>query len=330
MAAPHLTAPVRIVDNAGGVHVNGIEPSPDGTRVAFMANRNAHDDVFVVDVNAPDQVHQLNITATRQAIAAQMTWVADGHALAWSGDFNVPNHNELATADLRVSPPLVTRLLGPNDVVTIPTHSTGVVGPVQWLGNRVFTMTWITARFGTQLYCFDAAGGAPSVLLNSEHLSDTADPLSNIAGFVADADGLGVTLSADLLVAGEPSLFHLDRNGGGRQLVLRLDSTQAVDNTTPWTAGHGFTLVPARIVDVTHVEPTVVPLNGEVRRLHRMTALERVYLAHDATTAAVIGDAGDSTTGFGLYLLDVHTVDQTTAPVAENVFQAAFVQVPAP
>ena len=172
-------APMQLTNNPGADYSPAWAPDP-GRKIVFVSTRTGEPDVWVIDLDQPDEAHFLNASHNAQAWESHPAWSPDGGSLAWAAIENgfhkimlwdstqpdVPPRSP-GTGDWPAWSPngeaLLTSLLTPNYtyLTAYPLRTPGLVFPPLPLSGAVEGLTWGQAVLSWPL----ADNYRPSVLL---------------------------------------------------------------------------------------------------------------------------------------------------------------------
>lgn len=171
--------PMQLTSNMAADYSPAWAPTP-GRKIAFVSTRTGEPDIWIIDLDQPDETHFQNASHNAQAWEAHPTWSPGGESLAWAsvkdGFHNivlwdstrpdVPPRSP-GTGDWPIWSPngeaLLTALLAPNYtyLTAYPLRTPGLVFPPLPLSGKVEGLTWGNAVLSWPL----ADTYRPSVLL---------------------------------------------------------------------------------------------------------------------------------------------------------------------
>ncbi len=160
------TAPVRLTNNGG----NNFNPawSPGGREIAFDTDRNGRIEIWLANLDAPDQRFQ-PVARADDADHTSPAWSADGSALAWSKKGDFEEIQALFNRDEDTKPMILGTGADPawmentkgvaavvnspngNDLVVYSDDPTHLVIPPIHLQNEVSSLAWISGTAATQV-----------------------------------------------------------------------------------------------------------------------------------------------------------------------------------
>jgi TolB protein len=172
-------AAMQLTNNPGADYSPAWAPAP-GRRIAFVSTRTGEPDIWIIDLDQPDEAHFLNASHNAQAWESHPTWSPGGDSLAWAsveeGFHNIVLWDSTrpdipprspGTGDWPVWSPngdaLLTSFLAPNHtyLTAYPLRTPGLVFPPLPLSGEVEGLTWGYAVLSWPL----ADNYRPSVLL---------------------------------------------------------------------------------------------------------------------------------------------------------------------
>jgi TolB protein len=172
-------APMQLTNNPGADYSPAWAPDP-GRKIVFVSTRTGEPDIWIVDLDQPDESTFQNASHNAQAWESHPTWSPDGSSLVWacvengfhkimlwdSTQPDVPPRSP-GTGDWPVWSPngeaLLTSLLAPNFnyLTAYPLRTPGLVFPPLPLSGAIEGLTWGYAMLSWPL----ADNYRPSVLL---------------------------------------------------------------------------------------------------------------------------------------------------------------------
>ena len=205
--------------------VTGIRFSPDGQKIAFLADQtydNARD-VYVVPVTGglPVKVSPARPAGSEANTALgpnEFVWSRDSAKLAITGDFEVDRVLQLYLVDA-VSPGVPLVVLSSAQVGPAPagTSLTGANGSLEWTAaGRLLFKAKLAADTGFHLYGVDGTGANLAVLPNFP-----ASP-AQLGAFGLSPDGATLAFSADTLVTNAYEVYKMPATGASSPLLLTL------------------------------------------------------------------------------------------------------------
>lgn len=195
---------VRLFTASGFTQVGKARFSPNGARIAFTADidLNGVFAAYVVDSTVPDAT-PLRVSPVDGADDVDdLVWSSDSRFIMVTGDFTEADHFELYVTDVTAASPSPVRLISRADIQTTTTASAGVLQPIQARDGQILFKGRIAADDAIRLHRVPLAGGAITVLPQSE--------IPRVGGGTGIADYGSIGLSPD----GNQIAFAADETPG--------------------------------------------------------------------------------------------------------------------
>jgi TolB protein len=152
--------PIQLTDNPAADYSPAWAPAP-GRKIAFVSTRSSEPDIWIIDLDQPDEAHFQNASHNAQALESHPAWSPGGDILAWASveegfhkivlwDSTRPEVPPRASGagDWPVWSPnseaLLTALLAPNNtyLTAYPLRIPGLIFPPLQLSGAVEGLTW--------------------------------------------------------------------------------------------------------------------------------------------------------------------------------------------
>ncbi|MDB4956862.1 MAG: hypothetical protein JWO36_4431 [Myxococcales bacterium] len=332
------SSPALLVAGQANVEIQSIAISPDGTKVAYVADTaaiNGGYDLFVVKTTgtpapvkvSPDRPNTSPAPAA-QDVFSVVTWSADSKYLAFSADLTNDTFDQAYCVDTTAATPTAATLLLRTDIgtqTTVPPGAQGVRGALLFDSNNnvYFRARLVVGDARFQLFK-STPDGSTRTNVTAYVPARTDASVPDIGSFGISPDGTKIVISADAPTATNYDLYA----------VAFATSTTSTKLTNLTAAGHPDFTAPlwfspdgSRVAFVGNIasarrEPFVSKLDGtDTHRLLSVTATCSGCATPDADSVQWTADgaalyvAGDLTSNNDtkLYRVNSATTDQTPA-----------------
>jgi Tol biopolymer transport system component len=315
--------PVLVVQGPGLLQeITAVSISPDGTKVAYLMDGLLSDgiyDIYVAPATAGATGVKVNpdrgaLPDPGQDVAVTFTWSPDSKYLAFVGDMDTLDHQELFVVDTSVSPPtravLLTRL-----EITATANPRGVSGsPLFDMQGNVFFRARID-NTDFKLYKSSPTDGTTKTLVTLPMRDDNTTPDVGAMGITPDGSKLVFSADAPILDAYDMYVADVATPGTSTKITNLTAPGNAAFTTPIAFSADNTKIAVAATFQTANNEPYVIHLDGTaMRRLVTTPCVNcdafSLQWDPDNTTVWAIGDLAVSNDGKA-YKLDSTMMDQT-------------------
>ena len=324
---------VRLFTASGFTQVSKVRFSPNGARIAFTADidLNGVFAAYVVSSTVPDATPLRVSPVDGTDDVDDVVWSSDSRFIMVTGDFTEASRFELYVTDVTAANPAPVRLVSRADIHTTNMATAGVLQPIQARDGQVLFKGRIQADNAVRLHRVPLAGGAITVLPQSE--------IPRVGGGTGIADYGSVGLSPD----GNQIAFGADETPGvydlwampvsGSEPPTRLTTglvppeppgviNPAFDQPLRWSPDGQQVAFTADYVTVEKNDAFVAPLDGSGQRrvveagggADPAADVESLGWSPDGTQLYMVGDQ-QVPNQVELFVLDPTFTDQTATLV---------------